>query len=106
MGSNKPVIQGGVAVAGILSIFEATIIYLRAIGVIKDDGFVQATLAYGRIVLPIVVTAIVTWWVAKRTTSLEQPEDNGVPLVREDTHGPTVAQALKEKKDMERSIQR
>lgn len=107
MGSNKEVIQGGAIIAGVLSFFEATVVFLKAIGVIKDDGIVQAILVYGRIVLPILVTFFTMWWVASRTTSLEIPKDeNGTPLVREDTHGPTIAQNKKRVRDLGRSIQR
>lgn len=109
MSDNKPVIQGGIAIASILSLFEATVVFLKAMSWLHtDDGQTMALLTYGRIVLPILVTGATTWWLTKRTTSLEMPTDtDGTRMVRAGTHEPAIEEQKKiDKAIYERSIQR
>lgn len=108
MEDKAPVIIGGITIGGVLSLFEATILFLKAMGWLQlDNDRTMALLTYGRILLPIVVTALATWWVARHTTSLALPTDkDNVRLSRPDNELAIEEKKATEKAILERSIQR
>lgn len=108
MEDKAPVIWGGITIGGFLTLFEGTVLFLKAMGWLHlDDDRTMAVLTYGRLLLPIVVTGLATWWVAHRTTSLALPTDKDkVRLSRPDNEPAIEEKKATEKAILERSIQR
>lgn len=98
--NNKPVLQAGAIAATVIALFKAFIILARVMNWfnLTDEQF-SAWVSFLEILIPALVTGVMTWWLTRKTTALSRPRDeDGVPLVRVDTKGPT--------KSEERSIDR
>jgi hypothetical protein len=97
MQENKPVIQGGLSAAALISLFQAILQLGRVSGWWDiTEEVTQAWIALIQIAMPILVIAVTTWWTARRTTSLSLPTDeDGVRLVRAEPHHPPAKQEVR-----------